>query len=218
MKKAVIFDLDGTLADTIASITYCGNLALSRFGLPSFGEEDYKHFVGDGAAMLIRRALLAAGDERLEHFTSLGVVTSHMCRDPLLMYGAKALEDHKKGLCTYEVEQAVLAIVVTTGIASIFLTKDFTPDYNSGLAHAVFYALTSYPVIEEKHLHGEVVGFGVLLLLLVDGQMDEFEKIYQLNKDLKLPVSLEDIEITEEQWKERPGFRICPISGIIPTR
>ena len=68
MKKSVIFDLDGTLADTIASITYCGNLALSRFGLPSFGEEDYKHFVGDGAAMLIRRALLAAGDERLEHF------------------------------------------------------------------------------------------------------------------------------------------------------
>lgn len=68
MKKAVIFDLDGTLADTIASITYCGNLALSRFALPSFGEEDYKHFVGDGAAMLIRRALLAAGDERLEHF------------------------------------------------------------------------------------------------------------------------------------------------------
>lgn len=68
MKKAVIFDLDGTLADTIASITYCGNLALSRFGLSSFGEEDYKRFVGDGAAMLIRRALLAAGDERLEHF------------------------------------------------------------------------------------------------------------------------------------------------------
>lgn len=106
------------------------------------------------------------------------------------------------GLCTYEVEQAVLAIVVTTGIASIFLTKDFTPDYNSGLAHAVFYALTSYPVIEEKHLHGEVVGFGVLLLLLVDGQMEEFEKIYQLNKDLKLPVSLEEIEITKEQWQE----------------
>ena len=38
MKKAVIFDLDGTLADTIASITYCGNLALSRFGLSSFGK------------------------------------------------------------------------------------------------------------------------------------------------------------------------------------
>ena len=105
-----------------------------------------------------------------------------MCRNPLLEYGAKALEDHKKGLCTYDVEQVVLAIVVTTGIASIFLTKDFTPDYNSGLAHAIFYALTSYPVIEEKHLHGEVVGFGVLFALLVDQQYEEFEKIYTLNK------------------------------------
>ena len=91
---------------------------------------------------------------------------------------------------------------MTTGIASIFLTKDFTPDYNSGLAHAVFYALTSYPVIEERHLHGEVVGFGVLLALLVDGQEEEFEKVYELNRSIDLPVSLEQIEISEEQWKE----------------
>ena len=147
-------------------------------------------------------ATISSRNERLEHFTSLGVAVSHMCRDPLLQYGAKALEDHKKGLCTYEVEQVVLAIVVTTGIASIFLTKDFTPDYNSGLAHAIFYALTSYPVIEEKHLHGEVVGFGVLFALLVDGQYDEFEQIYKLNQSLKLPVSLEEIDITEEQWEE----------------
>ena len=125
-----------------------------------------------------------------------------MCRDPLIEYGPKAYEDHKKGLCTYDVEQVVLAIVVTTGIASIFLTKDFTPDYNSGLAHAVFYAMTSYPVIEERHLHGEVVGFGVLLALLVDQQYEEFEKIYELNKAIALPVSLSDIEITEEQWEE----------------
>ncbi|HJA92838.1 MAG TPA: HAD family hydrolase [Candidatus Eisenbergiella merdipullorum] len=68
MKKAVIFDLDGTLADTIASITYCGNLALAQFGLPSFQEADYKYFAGDGAAMLVRRALLAAGDEKLAHY------------------------------------------------------------------------------------------------------------------------------------------------------
>ncbi len=68
MKKAVIFDLDGTLADTLASLTYCGNRALNRFGFPSFGEQDYKYFVGDGAAVLIRRALERAGDEGLAHF------------------------------------------------------------------------------------------------------------------------------------------------------
>lgn len=158
-------------------------------------------------------AMISSRKERLEHFTSLGVAVSVMCRNPLIDYGKQAFEDHKKGLCTYDVEQVVLAIVVTTGIASIFLTKDFTPDYNSGLAHAVFYAMTSYPVIEEKHLHGEVVGFGVLLALLVDRQYEEFEKIYELNRSIGLPVSLEDIEITEAQWQECMG-RIPDMSDV----
>lgn len=146
-------------------------------------------------------AMISSREERLEHFTALGVEVSRMCRDPLLLYSAKALADHKQGLCTYEVEQVVLAIVVTTGIASIFLTKDFTPDYNSGLAHAIFYALTRYPVIEHRHLHGEVVGFGILLALLADGQQEEFENIYRLNQSIGLPVKLSDIEISPQQWE-----------------
>ena len=147
-------------------------------------------------------AMISSRDERLEHFTAVGVAVSQMCRDPLLLYSAQALEDHKRGLCTYAVEQVVLAIVVTAGIASIFLTKDYTPDYNSGLAHAIFYALTAYPVIEERHLHGEVVAFGILIALLVDGQKEEFEKIYELNKSIGLPTRLSDIEITPAQWEE----------------
>lgn len=94
----------------------------------------------------------------------------------------------------------MLAIVVTTVIASILLIRDFTPDYNSGLVHAVFYALTVHPVIEEKHLHGEVVGFGVLIALLYDGQMEEFEKIRNLNLKLGLPVRLRDIDLTPEEF------------------
>lgn len=162
--------------------------------------------IGDTYAKFYE-AEISSRDEQLEHFTALGVAVSKMCKDPLIQFGAKALADHRQKLCTYDVEQVVLAIVVTTGIASIFLTKDFTPDYNSGLAHAVFYALTAYPVIEKEHLHGEVVGFGVLLALLVDsrfkdGQLDEFEKIYRLNKSLGLPTSLEQIDISKQQWQE----------------
>lgn len=158
-------------------------------------------------------ATISSRAERLEHFTALGVNLSRMCLDPLLLYGTNAMADHKKGLCTYDVEQVVLAIVVTTGIASIFLTKDCTPDYNSGLAHAIFYALTSYPVIEKQHLHGEVVGFGVLFALLVDNQMDEFEKIYTFNQSIGLPTKLSDIEITASQWDEAAG-RIPEMSDI----
>lgn len=62
MIRACIFDCDGTLLDTIASIAYCANRALKDFGLRTFAEQDYKLFVGDGAATLVKRCLAAAGD------------------------------------------------------------------------------------------------------------------------------------------------------------
>ena len=68
MKKAVIFDLDGTLTDTIASIKYCGDMTLAAFGYGPFTEQQYKYFVGDGAANLVRRALSEAGDKELVNF------------------------------------------------------------------------------------------------------------------------------------------------------
>ena len=68
MKKAVIFDLDGTLSDSIQSIKYSGDMALEPFGYGPFSVEQYKYFVGDGAANLVRRALAAGGDTELVHF------------------------------------------------------------------------------------------------------------------------------------------------------
>ena len=67
-KKLVIFDLDGTLSDSIHSIKYCTDRALEPLGMGPFSEEDYKYFVGDGAANLIKRALTAAGDVENVHF------------------------------------------------------------------------------------------------------------------------------------------------------
>lgn len=66
MKKAVIFDLDGTLSDSIMSITYCANRALTKFGLQPFGTDRYQYFVGDGAAELIRRTLRAQETDRMD--------------------------------------------------------------------------------------------------------------------------------------------------------
>ncbi len=61
-KKAVIFDLDGTLADTIASIKYCADYAIGTCGFPPIELKHYKTFIGDGAEELIRRALCYSGD------------------------------------------------------------------------------------------------------------------------------------------------------------
>lgn len=142
---------------------------------------------------------ISSRDEQLEHYTGFGVNMSGMCVEPILQYGKKALEDNKNGVCSHEFKEVVLTITAVTALVSIYLTRDHTPDYNSGLAHAIFYTLTSVKNIEENHLHGEVVGFGVLICLLVDGQRAEFEKIYKFNKSVGLPTSLSDIEITREQ-------------------
>lgn len=144
-------------------------------------------------------ATISAKNEEIEHFKAFGIAMSSMCVDPIITYGKRALEDNKKGVCSYEFQQTVLAVCITTGFVSIFLTRDHTPDYNSGLAHAVFYTLTSIG-IEERHLHGEVVSFGVLICLLADGQTEEFERIRRFNESVGLPVRLSDIEVTREQF------------------
>lgn len=55
--KAVIFDLDGTLLDTLEDIADATNSVLSRFGFPQHDLQTYKYFVGEGIRSLIQRAL-----------------------------------------------------------------------------------------------------------------------------------------------------------------
>ena len=57
MKTAVIFDLDGTVSNTIDTIAYFANLALEHFGFAPIETEKYKYLVGNGAKLLIERAL-----------------------------------------------------------------------------------------------------------------------------------------------------------------
>ncbi|MGB5867463.1 MAG: HAD hydrolase-like protein, partial [Arcobacteraceae bacterium] len=56
-KKAVIFDLDGTLIDSIKDIALCTNEVLEKIGHETHPLDAYQNFVGDGALMLITNAL-----------------------------------------------------------------------------------------------------------------------------------------------------------------
>jgi phosphoglycolate phosphatase len=55
--KAALFDLDGTLLDTIDDLADSMNSVLEKSGFPRHEVEKYKYFVGDGMDVLVRRAL-----------------------------------------------------------------------------------------------------------------------------------------------------------------
>jgi len=57
MKKLIIFDLDGTLLNTIADLGTSTNFALNHIGFPTHDIQSYKDRVGNGIAKMIERAL-----------------------------------------------------------------------------------------------------------------------------------------------------------------
>lgn len=66
MVKAVIFDLDGTLINTIQELANASNYALERLGFPSWQVSDYRGFVGNGIRQLLLRSLPENQKDKIE--------------------------------------------------------------------------------------------------------------------------------------------------------
>lgn len=75
MYRACIFDLDGTLANTLYSIANFSNRALQACGYPTIDPEDFRKIVGDGADTQMRRMLTrvkgAFTEEELSHLRTI---------------------------------------------------------------------------------------------------------------------------------------------------
>ncbi len=61
MLKLCIFDMDGTVVNTINSISYFANRALNMYGLPSIETDKFKKMVGNGARVLVERMMAEVG-------------------------------------------------------------------------------------------------------------------------------------------------------------
>jgi phosphoglycolate phosphatase len=92
--RLFLFDLDGTLIDSRADITYSLNIVLARLGLPSLPESQAADFVGDGVQKLIERAL---------HETTGRPPTPELAQNGILLfreeYGAHLLDETR--LCPH---------------------------------------------------------------------------------------------------------------------
>lgn len=68
MYQCCIFDLDGTIINTIHSLAYSISLTMEHFGYGPIDEDHTKKFVGDGFKKLVERALIYSGDDNLSHY------------------------------------------------------------------------------------------------------------------------------------------------------
>lgn len=68
-KKTIIFDLDGTLIDSLEDIANCMNQVLEELNIPTHKIDDYKYFVGGGISVLVDNALIGYNQEIKEEVT-----------------------------------------------------------------------------------------------------------------------------------------------------
>lgn len=84
MTKLCIFDLDGTLTDTLPALAHFCNSALSAYGFSELPTERYKKLVGNGRDILIHRILAENNADTPENYEKVGKVYNEAyAKDPL---------------------------------------------------------------------------------------------------------------------------------------
>ena len=84
MKKLAIFDLDGTLLNTIADLAHSTNYALNKLGYPTHEIEKYNFMVGNGINKLFERALPEG--EKTEENVLIMIFTMRMIAVPIRVF------------------------------------------------------------------------------------------------------------------------------------
>ena len=97
MKKLVIFDLDGTLLNSIADLGHAANYALEQCGYPTHPIASYPKFVGSGITRLLERVLpeSARTTDRVEALRTYFMehYNEHMADDTTPYHGIPELLD-----------------------------------------------------------------------------------------------------------------------------
>lgn len=145
--------------------------------------------MGDAIAKYFESGF-SARNQALSYKDALGLSIARTCYEPLSRLGEKALCDCEIGTESKEFREAVQSVIVSTGLVSLLVREEF----NGALAHSLFYAMEDMPQIKNC-LHGDVVAWGVLVQLIMDGQDEQAKEVLHLLKKLKTPVTLCDMGI-----------------------
>ena len=128
LAKCVVFDLDGTLTDSVPDIAAAINRLMKRRNLASFAEPDVARMVGDGARPLVERAFKARGvamdDEALDEFLTDYTANSSVLTRPYPGVAETLDSLHTDGwtlaVCTNKPERAARLMLQALGLAPYF--------------------------------------------------------------------------------------------------
>ena len=157
--------------------------------------------IGDSIAKEFESEL-AARTKPLSHVPTMGTTIAYAVTGPLMNYGPKAMELIRAKQAGPELDECVLAIVITAGLVSnMTISTDGGKEFffNSSAAHAFYYASTVSPECAEHHTHGELVAFGILVLMALDKQWDNLKAFQKFAYEMKLPLTLKDIDLKPEE-------------------
>lgn len=119
----------------------------------------------------------------------IAISLAKKCYNEILEYGLKAVEDVKNGIYSKEVDIMLEHNMLTAGLVGGIGGEAC----RAVAAHAINNGLTALPVVYNTNLHGEVVGFGNLVQLILDGEKEEALKIARFFRLIGAPATLEDM-------------------------
>lgn len=114
--KAIIFDLDGTLTDTLADLHASTNHALRTFGMPERSLDEVRQFVGNGVRNLMRRAVVDGDDNPQfeECFSEFKRYYVMHCQDNTCLY--PGINDLLQALKQRGIQMAVVSNKLQAGV------------------------------------------------------------------------------------------------------
>ncbi|WP_124066553.1 HAD family hydrolase [Clostridium sp. E02] len=162
MYQCCIFDLDGTIINTIKSLTHTINLTLKTFGYPPIDEAHTKKFVGNGYEKFVERAFLYSGGKELVDRENV-----------LEQYNLNFLEQCQYQIMPYDGIPELLELLKTKGIKIGILTNK---DHNR--------AVECVEKVYGKGVFDQILGEGNGLKLKPDPS-----GVYLIAKQLSVPIS-----------------------------